>query len=462
MIIMKFGGTSNQDAAAMANVASIIEAHATQTPVVVISAIAQATNLLAQAGARAAEGRREEARQAVETLAGRHDAILQALIRNADRRKELSIYFQQAFADLGTLLQGVAILRELTSRTLDAIYSYGELLSSKLVAAVLQERGLKAQWFDTINFLITDDRFGSAMPFMDAVRERSRAIITPAVEQGIIPVTQGYIGATLHGLRTTMGRESSDYSASILGAALEADHIQIWTDVDGVLTADPRIVPGVKKVRALSFEEAFDLSYFGAKVLHPHTMIPAIEKNIPVSIYNSRKPKSTGTLISGIAPDTRTFVKSIAFKNEMAAVILRPVSRTDQYLFWEQCLSQLVKHGAHAYTMAASGTSLALAVPESSINENLCNDLSLVASLSVQKHKSLITLVGQHLNETETVPARLFRTLGQFRLAVISAGSSPTSISVLIDGERCVQAVTALHEEFFRALPDLQIFEELQ
>ncbi|HUN65903.1 MAG TPA: aspartate kinase [Bacteroidota bacterium] len=460
MIVMKFGGTSNQDAAAMANVASIIGAHAGRKPVVVISAIAQATNLLAQAGTAAAEGASGKAEEVLAILARRHREIADSLVANRSRHDELLACFGKSFGELSTLLKGIEILRELTPRTLDAIVSYGEILSSRLVAAVLQERGLPAVWFDSSGFLITDDRYGAAMPYMDTVRERCRALLVPAVERGVIPVTQGYIGATTRGTRTTMGRESSDYSASILGAALDAEHVQIWTDVDGVLTADPRVVASVKKVKALSFREAFDLSYFGAKVLHPHTMIPAMEKNIPVSIFNSRKPSASGTLISGIAPDRRAMVKSVAYKNDMTAIMLSPRQAADQYLFWEQCLSQLARHGVRTLAMAGSGMSLVLAVPGGSDEENLANDLKPVAAVGIERGKSLISLIGQNLTADGSATERLFRTLGRYRLSAVSAGASPTSLSVLVDAGHSADAVRLLHEEFFRVLPDPALFEE--
>ena len=228
----------------------------------------------------------------------------------------------------------------------DVFYCYGELLSSHIVAAVLQEQGIKAEWVDTKDFMVTDENYNAAMPMMDLVEERLRAIVQPLAEQGRVPVTQGFIGITRSNHRTTMGRESSDYSAAIIGAALHVDDIQIWTDVDGILTADPRVVASPKKVKVLSFEEAFELSFFGAKVLHPNTMLPAVEKNIPIHIYNSLRPHLSGTLVASHAASKETVVKSVAFKRDVAMLNVAPRKRFSQYIFWEHIYSILTKYGA--------------------------------------------------------------------------------------------------------------------
>src|SRR5258705_356380 len=188
----------------------------------------------------------------------------------------------------------------------------------RIVAVALEEYGVPSQWIDTKEFMVTDDRHNAASPVMEILMARLQEIVSPLTGQGIVPVTQGYIGVTRSGHRTTMGRESSDYSASVIGAALAAEDVQIWTDVDGILTADPRVVPAPRKVRALSFEEAFDLSYFGAKVLHPKTVLPALERNIPIHVYNSRRPNLAGTLITNKNPSDAPSVKSIAFKRDMS------------------------------------------------------------------------------------------------------------------------------------------------
>ena len=288
MIVMKFGGTSNQDAAAMRNVIRIVKSHLARKPLVVISAIARATNELEQVARTAAAGREGEANAILDRLIIRHKGIAHDLVASRDRVQALENILDEAYASLQRLVQGLSIVRELTPRMTDAICCYGERLSSAIVAAGLAEQDVPSVWVDAKEFMTTNDRFGSATPLMDIVTDRLNTRVAPLVRDGKTPVTQGFIGVTLDGAYTTMGRESSDFSASIIGAAMRAELVQIWTDVDGILTADPTVVKGTRVVQEMSFDEAFELSWFGAKVLHPNTMLPLLEQQIPLEIRNSR------------------------------------------------------------------------------------------------------------------------------------------------------------------------------
>src|SRR5208283_364455 len=262
MIVMKFGGTSTQDAEAMRNVVRIVRAHLERRPILVISAIAQATNMLEQTGMLAGQGKAGEARDVLLKLFDRHYTIVDTLVSDRQRHAELRKIITYSFHELEELVKGLAIVRELTPRMLDTFYCYGEILSSRIITAALQEDGVAAEWLDTKDFLLTDENFNRASPVWHTIEERLSSIALPLIEQGIVPVTQGFIGVTASGQRTTMGRESSDFSAAIVGTVLHAEDIQIWTDVDGVLTADPCIVAAPKKIKTLSFEEAYELSYF--------------------------------------------------------------------------------------------------------------------------------------------------------------------------------------------------------
>ena len=345
MIVMKFGGTSIQDATAMTNVAHIVKASIEKHPVVVISAIAGATNALEKIGAFATDQNIHDARSVIGTLIDRHASIVDTLIKDRSRHDELHSVLLNAKRELEEIVRGVSILRELTPRTLDTFYSFGELLSSRLVTAVLQESNVDAFWLDTNKFMITDDNYNRAIPMTDRVDTRLRALALPLIQEEKVIVTQGYIGVTTSGRRTTMGRESSDYSAAIIGAALGVEDIQIWTDVDGILTADPRVVESPMKVKEMSFEEAYELSFFGAKVLHPNTMLPAIEKNISIHIYNSQHPERSGTRVVTSSKDAEPIVKSVAYKRDLVLLNVWPKKRYGQFSFWESLYNILTTYG---------------------------------------------------------------------------------------------------------------------
>jgi aspartate kinase len=459
MIIMKFGGTSNQDARAMANVAAIIKAHVREYPVVVVSAIAQATNMLERAGTIAAEGDTATALALMKSLFDRHFSMLDALIHDTLRHQELSAFMKKSFDEISNLIHGVAIVRELTPRTLDTFCSYGELLSSKLVAATLLETGVGTRWLDTKDFMITDDHFTAAMPMMDLVESRLTPLVSRAQSDGLIPVTQGFIGVTSRGVRTTMGRESSDYSASIIGYVLNAAEIQIWTDVDGVLTTDPGIVPSAKKVKQMSFEEAFDISYFGAKVLHPHTMLPAIDRNIPVRIVNSRRPSSSGTLITGSLDRNRSMIKSISYKKNIVLGWLTPHRRLGQYNFWDQIFNILTKYNIPVHLVNTSEIKIILAFEQRYLSENLTGDLSAIGNLRLADRKVIITLVGEAIQESGEIPSRIFHALNGIPVNFISSGASPSSINLVLEENSIEDAIRKLHEEFFNTIENYDVFE---
>jgi aspartate kinase len=461
MIVMKFGGTSNQDAAAMSNVIRIVKAHLAEQPVVVISAVAKATNELEETARTAARGDETGAISIITRLFERHNSIIDNLIRSRDSAKELESVFYNHLAEIKTLIKGIAILRELTPRTMDAICSYGERLSSRIVAAGLREAGVDAVWVDAKEFMTTDDKFGCAQPLMDEVTKNLESRIRPLLNKGKTPVTQGFIGVTFGGAYTTMGRESSDYSASIIGAAMNAIKVQIWTDVDGILTADPRIVQSTKKLKHLSFEEAFELSYFGAKVLHPATMLPVIEKRIPVQILNSRR-EGTGTLVDmSSGPEGHDILKSVAYKKNLTLVSVAPHKRFNQYVFWEGVFSVLTQAGIATGMMATSEYSVAFTV-ESSVDTNaLKAQLEEFGNVSVSPDKASLCLVGKGLRGRAGVADRIFLPLSDLRVYMVSFGASDLNLTLLIDEEHVSQALNRLHKEFFNSATLSDTFETI-
>ena len=457
MIVMKFGGTSNRDAAAMSNVLRIIKNHLRERPVVVISAIASATNELEETAHAAAAGNETGAGAIIDRLVERHTDILSALVHDGSRRAALSDAFAAYRTEILRLVHGVSILRELTPRTMDAFCSYGERFSSRLVAAGLQESGVDAVWVDAADFMLTDGNFGRAMPVMEGVRERLASLVVPLVERSQVPVTQGFIGVTAGGAYTTMGRESSDYSASIIGAALDAERVQIWTDVDGLLTADPRKVNDVRKVRRMSFDEAFELSYFGAKVLHPRTMLPLLEKNIPVEIRNSRRQEGTGTVVlKGDAfPSGAPSVKSIAFSPDVTVVCMSPHRRTDQYHFWEGVFGVLSAAGIDVRSVTTSEYRIAFTVTGQFDREAVSRRLREFGEVLIAADQASLCIVGSGLRECPELAGRVFRALSGTQASLIAFGASGYSMTVVVRREDLERSLGNLHREFFGSVaPD--------
>lgn len=449
MIVMKFGGTSNQDAAAMSNVIRIIKTHLTEQPVVVISAIAKATNELEEAARTAAFGNEDGAISMITRLFERHNGIIDNFIRSREAASELESIFYNHLSEIKALLKGIAILRELTPRTQDAICSYGERLSSRIIAAGLKEEGVESVWVDAKDFMITDDNFGAAQPVTEHVTRQLESKILPLLKQGKTPVTQGFIGVTASGAYTTMGRESSDYSASVIGAAMNAAKIQIWTDVDGILTADPRIVRRTKKLNRMTFEEAFELSYFGAKVLHPATMLPVIEKKIPVQILNSKR-EGTGTMVDMIPVlDEKDVLKSVAYKNDLALISVVPHKRFNQYLFWEGIFNVLTQAGITTGTMATSEYSVAFTVDGKVDASALKGQLEEFGVVHVLPGKASLCLVGKGLRGRRGVADRIFKPLSDLRIYMVSFGASDLNLTLVIDEESVPHALNRLHQEFF-------------
>src|SRR2546428_102122 len=296
--VMKFGGTSVGDADCIARTAQIIAKAAKENRcVAVVSAMSGVTNRLIEAAKRAQAGDADEAAAIVDALRRQHEVALASLIPHEEARAPIRRRMEEVFAEGRRLCDGTALLRELTPRTLDAISSLGERLSAPLVAAAVRELGLPSEAIEATELIVTDTFHGGAEPQMELTRAKSQARLRPLLEKGIAPVVTGFIGATAEGQLTTLGRGGSDYSATILGAALDADEVIIWTDVDGVMTADPRLVPEARTIPVISYREAGELAYFGAQVLHPQTLNPVVQAAIPVWILNRFAPEKIGTKI---------------------------------------------------------------------------------------------------------------------------------------------------------------------
>ncbi len=461
MILMKFGGTSVEDARAMTTLIEIVSKERKRTPVVVLSAIAGATNTLLATAQCAVEGKLDDATRLLNDLLERHVLILENLITQRSTIQELILEVRRRVDEMKNLCQGIAILGELTNRSRDAIASVGERLSTLIVARAMQERGLPVELVDARLFMITDDRYVNASPLLPHIEERTRALLAPKIALGTIIVTQGFVGSTINGITTTLGRGGSDYSAAIIGAALGAEEIQIWTDVDGVLTADPRIVAAAKKLKIISFREASELAYFGAKILHPSTILPAVKKNIPVIVLNSKRPNSTGTRIVADPPKSNAAVKSIASKKGITVINIQSTRMLMAYGFLESIFSVFSRHTTPVDLVATSEVAVSLTIDNSNRLGEIVQDLEQFADVSVLTDKAILCIVGEQMHSTVGIADRIFRALADVNVVMISQGASEINMSLVIDEGRIHEAVQRLHSEFFEPVPALEIFESI-
>lgn len=461
MIIMKFGGTSVEDARAMNSVIEIITRERHRQPLVVLSAIAGATNTLLEAAHLSVDGKLDGATMMLNQLMERHVLILENLIDQRSTIQSLLLEIRKCFEELKNLCHAIAILGELTNRSLDAITSVGERVSSMILSEAMKERGLPSELIDARTFMITDDQFAAAAPLFNHIEEKSIAVLSPHLSAGKIVVTQGFVGATHKGLTTTLGRGGSDYSAAILGSVLGAEEIQIWTDVDGVLTADPWIVPGAKKLKIISFREASELAYFGAKVLHPSTILPAVKKNIPVVVLNSKRPQSSGTKIIADPPKSNAAVKSIASKRGITVINIQSTRMLMAYGFLDSIFSVFSRHKTSVDLVSTSEVAVSLTIDNTSRLDKIVADLEEFAEVTVLDHKAIVCIIGDQMHSMVGVADRIFRSLGEISVTMISQGASEINMSLVIDEASVAETVKRLHAEFFEPVPQMEIFESV-
>jgi aspartate kinase len=454
MIVMKFGGTSVQDAAAINQVVEIVSARLDSRPVVVVSAMAGVTDALLRITRLAKNRQFERASCVINELRERHFAVAREILREGD---DSSIFLPNSvenqiewlFDELEQLARAVASLGELTLRSQDAIVSLGERLSSLLVVAAFAAQSTPVALVDARRLIITDDNFSNAEPCAPATEASVRARLLPLIEAGRLIVTQGFIGATSEGAPTTLGRGGSDYSAAIIGAALGAEAIEIWTDVDGMMTADPRIVPGARRLAELSFDEAAELARMGAKVLHPKTMLPAVERDIPVQIYNTHNPSSPGTRILARSQPSSCPIKSIALKRNVVAIKVAAAREQSPGGFLSAILEVIEKHRLPIDVMTISATAASLAGANMPNLDAIARDLRNVGEVTLESDKAMICVVGDELKLFPQAPARLMASLDDIGLSLVTQGASQISLVFVIEECESERAVRSLHNQFF-------------
>jgi aspartate kinase len=446
MIVMKFGGTSVESAEAIERVMGIVKSRLDRKPVVVVSAMGKTTNRLLKIANLAVGGQREESLREMVSLRDYH-------LRESGMERTVDEHFQE----LSELVKGLAVLGELTPRSIDAISSFGERLSSLIVTNYFQRHGLSAVHVDSRKVIVTDRRHTQAAPLLEESYAKLAAVIPPLLK-GHVVVMGGFIAASREGITTTLGRGGSDFTASIVGAGIGAEEIQIWTDVDGMLTADPTIIPNARRVKVISFTEAAELAYFGAKVLHPSTVHPAIERNIPVLILNSRRPQVEGTRILSKTVPSKNAVKSIACKTRVTVMNIRSTRMFMAHGFMRRIFEVFDRYETSVDMIATSEVSVSLTVDQSDRLNGILNDLREFSEVSVDENQAIICMVGDNIRYTPGVAARVFNALGDINVRMVSQGASALNLGVVVAGQDLPAAVAALHTEFFSDL-DPAVFD---
>ena len=448
---MKFGGTSVADPEALSRLIGIVR-HALEgpdgsAPVVVVSALGGVTDQLVAVARMAEEGEADRAAAALHALRDRHIAVASAVTDQS--RAAIVAQVTSELNELIGLVHALAVLREVSPRSLDAVLAVGEVVSSRIVAAALADRGVPSLWVDARTVLATDAEHTAAAPDMIDTCERTRERVAPASTAGSVVVLGGFIGATANGVTTTLGRGGSDYSAAVFGACLGVDEIQIWTDVDGMLTADPRIVPQPRVVPQLTFAEASELAYFGAKVLHPSTILPAVAKNIPVRILNSRRPENPGTRITAEARPVVGQLAAIACKRDVTVIDITSTRMLMAHGFLRRLFEVFERFKTSVDVVTTSEVSVSVTVDDTRRLEAILDNLRNFAEASCEREMAIICAVGENLRADPTLFSRAVTALDRVPLRLVSQAASRRNITFVLRDEDVPHAMMRLHETFF-------------
>ena len=451
-VVMKFGGSSVADADAIRRVLSIVSAARDRghAPVVVVSALGGATDRLlglAETASRGHTDADELVREGLFALTQRH--LVEAASLGLDRDRALADAMESSFQDLRETLDAIRQRRRADPVSLDVIAAAGELLSSRLVAAAMAAEGLPAVWVDARSVIVTDDRHTCAIPMMDETNASVAALVAPLVAEGRIPVLGGFIGRTADGTTTTLGRGGSDYSASLVGAGLGAAEIQIWTDVDGMLTADPRIVHEAEIVRHLSFAEAAELAYFGAKVLHPSTIFPAVDRKIPVRILNSRRPDNEGTRIVADPPPGHRPFAALASKRGITVIDITSTRMLMAHGFLRRVFEVFETYETAVDVVTTSEVSVSVTIDDDRRAAAIVAALLEIAEVRVEEQMAILAVVGDRLAIDSSLAARVLGSLRGFPLRMVSQAASRRNVTIVLPQSYLRAAMTHLHQELF-------------
>ena len=443
----------------MTRAVQVIRRQLSRGEVVVLSAMGKTTNGLLEMARTASSGDIDSAWATRDDLSALHETVARELL-SGPRWKSVETSLAALFQEMTDIVQGLYLLGETSPRSMDRVGSFGERLSTLIFSEVLRENGIPAELVDSRDLIRTDDHFTQASVLQELTRNCVREQLLPRLRAGKVVVAPGFIGSTVDGVTTTIGRGGSDYTASLIGAALDAEDIQIWTDVPGVLTADPRIVPDVYKIRAISFAEAAELAYFGAKVLHPSTLTPAINRDIPVHVCNSRQIDQPGTFISAAPVSSSSPIKSIACKRGITIVNILSTQMLLSYGFLRRIFEVFETHETVVDVVATSEVNVSLTVDSSQELEAIGSDLAEFGEIRVAPDMAIICTVGEDVKETPGIASRIFGALEGINVQMISQGASRINMTFLVAEDTMEEAVRLLHNEFFRQ-PDPELFESV-
>lgn len=444
MIVMKFGGTSVGSAENMDKVLDIAAAHLERAPLLISSAMSKITDTFVDITALAEKGEKEQVSLKVEEIKTRHLSTAGEFLSGenlASCTEKLNYYFKeiQAFST------GLVLLKECSPRSIDIILSYGELLSTTLLYHRALERGINAEFIDSREFVITDESFTAALPVLPITYEKIRQGINP--HRGTLLIGQGFIARTEKGAGSTLGRGGSDFTATIFGAALKAEEVQIWTDVDGIMTSDPRIVDSARTIDTISYAEAAELAYFGAKVVHPSTIQPAVELGIPVLVKNTMNVNGKYT---AIVPSSKIKgLRAIAGKKNITVINISSSRMLNAYGFLHQIFAIFKQWKTSVDLIATSEVSVSMTIDSPSALPQIVQELEKIGKVSIEREKGIICLVGQAFWSDSTFISRVFKSLSDVPIRMISLGSSDINLSLVIPEKMLHTSIRRLHNEFF-------------
>jgi aspartate kinase len=450
VVVMKFGGTSVEDAAAIRRVIGIVRSRIGSQPVVVVSALAGVTDQLLEAGTAAAKGHLGSALAAVRNIYVRHEELADSLVDDS-AYSALDRELRGEFRALESLLHQLEAAGRVDPKSQDHLLGFGECFSSRLIKEALCQAGVNAAHVDARKCIVTDARHGQASPVWDVTEQRLQETVSPLLERGQVPVLGGFIASTCNGVPTTLGRGGSDFSAAIVGVALCASRIEIWTDVDGIMTTDPKLCADARVILRMSFDEAAELAHFGAKVLHPATLTPAMRQNIPVHVLNSRRPEGRGTEIVGRAKSGNV-VSAITAKREVAAVEIESALGINSELL-HAVYAAFDRHFCPVYVMATSLGRISLLVGSTAALPAIAADLRGVAwvtgEVRWENHRALVCLVGENIRRQPELASRVFAAVSDMDVRVVCQDASDRTISFLVEESKLEEAVQRLHGIFF-------------
>ncbi len=450
---MKFGGTCVEDAKAFERVVGIVRAHKDSPLVIVVSAMAGVTDALLECVA-CANGKTDAPHLVTGEILDRHFArhllVARSLVANAEEIEEI---LENGQREITGLLTSVSENNRPLPMMQDLIVSYGERLSAPLLATVLVNAGVPAEYVDSRRCVITDSEHGRAEPLLEQTRSRTLTELEPILKAGRVPVLGGFLGSTEDGITTTLGRGGSDYTAAIVGAALRAKEVQIWTDVPGVLTADPRVLPQARTIPRLSYDEAAELAYFGAKVLHPKTIQPAVEQDIPVRICNARSPDAPGTVVCRETNVSPQALKAIAHKTGVTLVQITSARMLGAHGFLHAIFEIFNRHRTVIDIVTTSEVSVSLSVDDTRALPAITAELSRLGAVDIEKNRAIICVVGEGLRGTPGIAARVFGCLTDINISLISQGASRINLTFVVDEKSVKEAISRLHRAFFESEP---------